>query len=216
MAKYKGITKSRKNKSGRKSDAKRQAEKTKERMASGKAVIHASSRPGRERLAKGIPYKLKRLEAMPVRQLPDTKYTKRGMSLRQLIRSTPRLFLNNAVDVEAKKVEFKRTKTARPVIMGQMVTYDIYRTDRVRRVHESYIIGMDDDDKKPVNRHKKVLVQCSCESFVYLFEYANATMGASRLIYSNGEPPNFTNPGLAPGCCKHIIALAKIAIEKDV
>lgn len=213
---YKGLTKSRKNTSGRASAAKREAAKTKERMKDGKAVVHKSSRPGKERLAKGMPYRLKRMEAMPVRQLPETAASKKGMSLRQLIRATPKLFINNAVDVEAKKVTKLKTKTLRPCIKGAMVTYDLWRKDRVRRVHETYIIGMDEDLSKPVNRHRKVLVQCSCENFVYVFEYANASVGASRLIYSNGEPPNFTNPRLAPGCCKHIIALAKVAIEKDV
>lgn len=212
---YKGIAKSRKNTSGRPSVAKREAAKTKERMRDGKAVVHSSTRSGKERLAKGMPYRLKRMEAMATRQLPETAASKRGMSLRQLVRATPRLFINNAVDVEAKQVTKIKTKTLRPAIKGQMVTYDVWRKDRVRRVHESFIIGMDEDLEKPVNRHRKVLVQCGCENFVYVFEYANASVGASRLIYSNGEPPNFTNPRLAPGMCKHLIALAKIIIEKD-
>lgn len=212
---YKGLTKSRSNTSGRKSPAKREAEKTRERMSEKKAVLHTSKRKGKERLAKGIPYKLKRLEAMPVRMLPETAASKRGMTLRQLVRGSPRLMFNNAVDVEAKKIIKKRTATGRPVIQGQMVTYDQWRTDRIRRVHDCHIIGMDDEQDKPVNRHRKVLVQCSCENFVYVFEYANASVGASRLIYSNGEPPLMTNPRLAPGCCKHLIALAIIIIEKD-
>lgn len=212
---YKGLTKSRSNTSGRKSTAKREAEKTKERMTERKAVLHTSRRSGKERLAKGVPYKLKRLEAMPARLLPETAASKKGMSLRKLIRGTPKLFINNAVDVEAKKIVRKKTKTGRPVIMGQMVTWDPWRKDRVRRVHDAYIIGMDDDPDKPVNRHQRVLVQCSCENFVFVWEYANASVGASRLIYSNGEPPSFTNPMLAPGLCKHLIALAKIVMEKD-
>jgi hypothetical protein len=212
---YKGLTKSRSNTSGRKSVAKREAEKTAERMKERKAVLHTSKRSGKERLAKGVPYKLRRLEAMPVRMLPDTAATKRGRSLRQMIAGTPRLFINNAVDVEAKKVERKKTATGRPVIVGQMVTWDPWRKDRVRRVHDAYIIGLDDDENKPVNRHRKILVQCSCENFVYVWEYANATVGASRLIYSNGERPVFTNPNLAYGLCKHLVALAKIIMEKD-
>ena len=216
MAKpYKPLAKSRTNTSGRKSTAKREAEKVKERMADKKAVVHKSSRSGKERLAKGIPYKLKRLEAMPVRMLPETAASKKGMSLRQLIRATHPFFINNAVDVEAKSVTKKRTKTNRPVAAGQMVTYDIWRKDRVRRVHDSYIIGMDDDQDKPIHRHTKVLVQCSCENFVFVWEYANATVGASRLIYSNGEPPRMTNPRLAVGLCKHLVALAKIIMEKN-
>lgn len=213
---YKGLTKSRSNTSGRKSTAKREAEKTTERMKERKAVVHSSTRSGRERLAKGIPYKLKRLEAMAVRQLPETAASKKGMTLRQLVRVTPRLMINNAVDVEAKKIEKKKTKTGRPYIMGQMVTYDPWRKTRIRRVHESYFIGMGDDARTPVFKHPKVLAQCSCENFVFVFEYANASVGASRLIYSNGQPPNMTNPMLAPGLCKHLVALAKLMMEKGI
>lgn len=212
---YKALKKSRKNTSGRKSDAKRESEKRKMRMAKGKATV-VSNKKGKERLAKGVPYKIKRMEAMDVRQLPETPHTKRGMSLRQLIRCTPKLFLYNATEVRARLVETKKTATGRPVVYGQMVTDDPWRRDKIRRIHETYIIGMGDDDKLPVHKHKKVLIQCSCENFVYVFEYANASVGASRLIYSNGEYPHMTNPQLAPGCCKHVIALAKIAIEKNL
>lgn len=212
---YKGLTKSRKNTSNRPSAAKKQAAKVKERLKTGTVHKTKKARGGTERVAKGMPYRLKRMEAMPVRQLPTTPYTVKGKTLRQLIRSTPRLFINNAVNVEARSVEVKYTATKRPAVRGKMVTIDPHRTGRVRRVHESYIVGMDEDTSKPVNRHRKVLVQCTCENFVYVFEYANATVGASRLIYSNGEPPVFTNPQLLFGCCKHIIALAKIIIEKD-
>lgn len=215
MAKFKSVKKSRSNTSDRKSKAKLTAEKTSKRLKSKKATV-ITNKERRDRLAKGIPYKLKRLEAMPVRQLPDTVQTKQGMTLRQLIKCTPKLFLYNAVDVRARVVETKKTATGRPVVYGQMVTDDPFRRNKVKRIHEAYIIGMGDDDKVPVNKHRKVLVQCSCESFVYVFEYANATKGASRLIYSNGEPPVFTNPQLAPGCCKHLIALAKIVIEKNL
>lgn len=216
MAKFKSVSKSRKNTSGRKSKAVKEAEAASLRLSSGKTTVMTSKRPGRERLARGVPYKIKPLTAMEVRQLPSTPASIRGMTLRQLIRSTPRLFINNAVDVEAAKVEMKRTRTARPVIAGRMVTYDPWRNGRIRRVHETYIVGMGEDDKQVVNRHKKVLVQCSCESFVFTFEYANATVGASRMIYCNGQPPNFTNPAFIPGMCKHLIALAKIAMEQDL
>lgn len=159
---YKPLAKSRKNTSGRASKAKKDAEKLSMRMASGKANVMKTRRSGKERLAQGIPYKLKPMEAMTVRQLPSTPNTIKGMTLRQLIKATPRIFINNAVDVEAARVDMKKTKTGRPVISGRMVTHDPWRKDRVRRVHEAYIVGMGDEPSVPVNRHKKVLVQCSC------------------------------------------------------
>lgn len=212
---YRPIKKSRKNNSGKKSDAKKQAE-NRLRMNRKSETVHTSKRPGRERRASGMPYMEKPLVAMSVRQLPENETIRKGMTLRQLIRSTPYVFKHNAAHVEAAKVEVKKTQTGRPVIYGRMVTYLPWEGGRIRRVHDTYIVGMGDDFDTPVNRHRRVLTQCGCESFVFTFEYANAANGASRLIYSNGQPPNVTNPGLVPGLCKHLIALSKIAIEKNV
>jgi hypothetical protein len=199
------------------SSAKREARLRSKRIASGKAqTIHKTNRRAGERLAKGMPYRLKPLQSMEVRQPNQDEMLRKGMSLRQLVRATPRYFINSAVDVHLRKVQTKKTATGRPVLYGQAVTADHYRADRVRRIHEVYIVGMDDDDTKPVTRHKHVLIQCSCERYVYYFEYANAVHGAARLIYSNGNAPVVTNPGLAPGCCKHLIALAKYGIEEEV
>lgn len=210
---YKGLTKSRKNNSGKKSSAKLEAEKLLRKK--GTTVVE-TKRPGRERLARGIPYREKPLEALGVRQLPDTPASLKGKTLRQLINLTHPFFKAGAAHVEAAKVDLKFTATHRPVIAGRMVTWLPWENTRIRRVHECYLVGMGNDDTKPVNRHTKVLAQCSCESFVFTFEYANATVGASRLIYSNGEPPSFTNPQMAPGLCKHLVALAKIALEKNL
>lgn len=54
------------------------------------------------------------------------------------------------------------------------------------------------------------VISHNCENFVYMWEYADAEHGAARIIYGNGEPPNFTNPGSAPGLCKHLMALADL------
>lgn len=184
-----------------KSPAALEAEKRRDRIKSGKASKVGSIKSGIARLARGIAFKLKKFESLGVRALPETAFTRKGMTLRQLIRSTPRLFINNAIDVEAHKYKKKRTLTGKPVLQGIMWTNDPYRPDKVRRYHETYIVGLDDDQDKPIHKHKKVLCQCACEAFVYNFEYANATVGASRLIYSNGQPPVYTNPGLLPGLC---------------
>ncbi len=46
-----------------------------------------------------------------------------------------------------------------------------------------------------------VKVSCSCEDFTFMWEYALNRKGAANIHYSNGEPPQFKNLGLAPGCC---------------
>lgn len=197
----------------KKSAATRDAEKAKERRRKGKAD---KPRSARVVVFRGIPYKLRKFEALNPRAAPETYYTRKGMTLREMIRGTPRLFINNAVDVEAHRYKMKTTKTGKPVVHGIMWTNDPFRPQKIRRYHETYLVGLDENQSKPVNKHRKVLAQCTCEAYVYNFEYANCRRGAAYMIYCNGEPPVWTNPGLAPGLCKHLIALAKIAIEENL
>lgn len=202
----------------KKSAATREVEKRSKRLKTGKAAKpRAAKSSDTERRAYGYTFKLKKFDSPGIRALPDTPFTREGLSLTKLLRSTPRLFINNAVDVEHHgKIKKLKTKTGKPMLRGIMWTNDPFMPWRTRRYHETYIIGLDDNQDKPVNKHRKVLVQCQCEAFVFNFEYANATMGASRLIYSNGQPPAYTNPGLMPGLCKHLVALMKIAKEHDL
>lgn len=197
----------------KKTAATRDAEKVKERKRTGKAHTPRSARIVTVR---GVPYRLRKFESLGPRLLPETMFTRKGKTLRQLRRNTPQYYINNAVDVEAHRTKKGATRTGKPVLRGIMWTNDPYRPTKVRRYHETYIIGLDADQKKPIHRHTKVLVQCTCEAYVYTYEYANAYFGAAYMLYCNGEPPVMKNPGLAVGLCKHLVALSKIAIEKDL
>jgi len=48
----------------------------------------------------------------------------------------------------------------------------------------------------------------NCPDYLYRWEVANARVGSSKIIHSNGQPPNVTNPTMRPGLCKHLLALA--------
>lgn len=205
------VTKRKPSTKPKKSAAAKEAEDRSKRIKTGKAA-KAKKPITTDRRAYGHTFKLKKFDSPGIRALPETYFTQQGMSLTKLLRGTPRLFINNAVDVDAHgAVKRLRTKTGKPMLRGIMWTNDPFRPFKVRRYHETYIIGLDDNQDKMVHTHRKVLVQCQCEAFVFNFEYANATVGASRLIYSNGQPPVYTNPGLMPGLCKHLVALMKIA-----
>lgn len=197
----------------KKTAATRDAEKVKERKRKGKAHTPRSARIVTVR---GVPYRLRKFESLGPRLLPETMFTRKGQTLRQLIRNTPAYYLANAVDVDAHRYKVGATKTGKPVVRGIMVTNDPFRPFKVKRYHETYIIGLDTDQKKPVHRHRKVLVQCTCEAYVYTYEYANAYFGAAYMLYCNGEPPVMKNPGLAVGLCKHLVALAKIAMDNNL
>lgn len=62
---------------------------------------------------------------------------------------------------------------------------------------------------------KGAVVSCTCDDFMFVWEYALAKQGAAKIEYSNGEPPIDTNPQLRPGCCKHIYCLATTLINKN-
>ena len=198
----------------KKTQAKRDAEKiTKRKRTSTAAPVRSAGVVK----VKGVPYKLRKFENLGARALPETYFTKEGRSLRKLIRNTIRIFVNNAVDVEAHKYKKLTTAAGKPAVKGIMWTNDPYRPLKVRRYHETYIVGLDKGgEKKPLFNHKRVLCQCTCEAYIYNYEYANARYGAAYLIYSNGEPPAWTNPAMETGLCKHLIALAKICIEENL
>lgn len=209
MAKpYKPLPKSRSNTSGRPSEAKRMASQS----ASAKKGASAPARP----------YKLKAPEPKPARQLPETDATRKGLSLRKLLRGTPRLMVANAAHVDIVSFKKTSTKSGMPAIKASCISLDPFRPAKIIRKHSVYIIGAERDAEgnplvnKSVNKHSKVLVSCGCENFMYTWEYANAANGASRIIYCNGEPPVVTNPSLAFGLCKHLVAVAQHIISRDL
>lgn len=143
----------------KKTAATRDAEKVKDRKRTRKAHTPRSARIVTVR---GVPYRLRKFESLGPRLLPETMFTRKGQTLRQLIRNTPAYYLANAVDVDAHRYKVAATKTGKPVVRGIMVTNDPFRPFKVKRYHETYIIGLDTDQKKPVHKHRKVLVQCTC------------------------------------------------------
>lgn len=143
----------------KKTAATRDAEKATERRKKRKAD---KPRSARVVTVRGIPYKLRKFESLNPRAAPETYYTRKGMTLREMIRGTPRMFINNAVDVEAHRYKQKTTKTGKPVIHGIMWTNDPFRPHKIRRYHETYLVGLDENQSKPVNKHRKVLAQCTC------------------------------------------------------
>ena len=49
---------------------------------------------------------------------------------------------------------------------------------------------------------------------MFRWEYANNLVGASDIIYGNGDPPDETNPKYRPGMCKHLLALRTLIKAK--
>lgn len=144
----------------KKTQATREAEKTTERKRKSTA---APVRSAGQVKVRGIPYKLRKFENLGARPMPETFFTRQGKSLKELIRNTFPICLNNAVDVEAHRYRSAKTKAGRKAVKGIMWTNDPFRPDKVRRYHETYIVGLDKNgEDKPLYKHKRVLVQCTC------------------------------------------------------
>lgn len=150
-----------------------------------------------------------------VPQPPQTAVSEKGMTLRQLMKSTPRLMVENSFDCYITKLKRGKTKKGLPVVTSRVRFKDPFRPSAQVRLHEVLIVGLD-DPFKPINKQKRVLVSCGCENYVYMWEYANAVHGAARIIYGNGAPPSYTNPANQPGLCKHAYRLAREMIELGI
>lgn len=61
---------------------------------------------------------------------------------------------------------------------------------------------------------QKVIVSCSCDDFLYMWEYTLNKRGAARIEYSNGESSKDRNPMQIAGCCKHLYALSTLLISQ--
>lgn len=217
-AKYKPLAKSKNNTSGKPSEAKREAELRAKAKKKGKPL------PAKvKKISPGYKMTLSGLNPNKARQLPETPLSARGLTLRKLLRNTPRLFLHNSQDVHMESFKETRTRSGMPAISAVAFTADPFRPNKTKRPHKVFVLGLDKlpsndpDTTTPINRHKKVIVSCDCEAFVYGgAEYANAAHGAARIVYGNGKPPIMTNPKLAYFLCKHLVAVAQIMIKRDL
>jgi hypothetical protein len=58
-----------------------------------------------------------------------------------------------------------------------------------------------------INNKLQVHVACSCEDNTYRWEWANTQKDAAVIEYSDGSPPDYTNPKYRASMCKHMVAL---------
>lgn len=230
--KFKSVPKSRKNTSGRKSKAASAGAKSKaaaKARLKGKKPKVAAKKPKKKKVsdpnlkAGYTTFKPKPLNAREARVLPESYATRKGLTLRKLLRNTPKLFVNNADFVDILDLKKVKTRTGMPALVGKLLTNDPLYAGHTKTPKSVHLIGLDKNElgkpdfDKPINKHRKVMIQCSCESYVfYGFEYSNAAHGAARIIYGNGEPPTVMNPQQAYGCCKHSYKLGLEAIRRNL
>lgn len=229
--KFKSVPKSRKNTSGRKSKAASASAKSKANAKARlkgkpapKKVVKKKKKVSDPNLKAGYTsFKPKPLNAHEATVLPETYDTRKGLTLRKLMRNTPKLFVNNAEFVDILDMKKAKTRTGMPALIGKLLTNDPLYYGHTKTPKAVHLIGLDKNElgkpdfDKPINKHRKVMLQCSCESYVFFgFEYSNAAHGAARIIYGNGQPPVVMNPQQAYGCCKHAYRLGLEAVKRGL
>lgn len=129
-----------------------------------------------------------------------------GLSLLEIMKTTPSVFKKNSNNVVIKSLKETTTRTGRfPAI--QAVARDVFKNPgRQGPSHKCSIIAK---DGLKIYRSKKVHLDCDCEAFLYWCEYALNLKNAASIKRSDGEPPETRNPSNLPMMCKHLIELAR-------
>ena len=127
------------------------------------------------------------------------------LTMKQILSATPASRKELAEDVRVRNLKIGTSKT-KGVPVATAKTLSIDPKSGVKKMSQ-YVTFIE------YYPSREVKVSCSCEDFLYRWEYVLAKKGASYITYSNGEKSRQTNPANIPGCCKHVVALHK-AVQK--
>lgn len=122
----------------------------------------------------------------------------KGLTMRQIIKLTPRLRRDNSafVKISELKVSTDKTKTN---IVYKAKTQSSHDSKGYRKAVPSimsYVTTL-----QVLNKKGWVKVSCSCDDFWATWEVALHKYGAADIEYSNGEKPVERNPRMVPGTC---------------
>lgn len=147
-------------------------------------------------------------------QPPDTPTKARGITIQRILKSCDSLRLMGGRQITITK--FKRFKTVKgfPAVKAMCYHRDPVRPNAIRRDHEVSVVGIQDPNL-PLSK-QRIYCSCDCEDWVFVWEYAVAAHGGTKVMYGNGEPPVFTNPELAAGACKHVVAVFNEILVKGI
>jgi hypothetical protein len=132
------------------------------------------------------------------------------MKLGKLVALSDKMRKINSKFVRITKYKAGRDKQGFATAVCQTFTPREFKQGRVvpSNDHNRYVSSI-----KFIDKNLNVKVSCSCGDYCFRWEYANHKVGASDIIYCNGEPPVETNSKMRPGLCKHLLAL-RAFIEK--
>lgn len=123
----------------------------------------------------------------------------RGVSFDRLLANAMRTDAKYVADVHVTKLRVGSVR-GWPGFKTSSITID----GKTPRTYQHHVVAR---DGLPVHKSKKIHVTCQCYRYLYFYEYALHTVGASDIIYSNGEFPVEKNPSLIKSTCKHLLAV---------
>lgn len=137
--------------------------------------------------------------SLPLRRQIIATAVTAAVTFKDVLRGTPPNRFTGAEKVKVRKVKLTRRGTEVVKIESQCYTPGSAT---------SY------DTEIELLPNKKVKLSCSCDDFVFRFEWVLYRKGGADLRYGNGESPDKTNPAQTLGCCKHLVALREAMVTK--
>lgn len=130
-----------------------------------------------------------------------------AMTMLQILAKTPQSRRDNAAFVRVKSSKVERTKyETLKYIAKTYSTHDAKgQSKKGKPVEHTTIVE---------TNGKQVVVECDCEDFWAIWEFALNQKKAARIKHSNGQPPVEKNPKWRPGCCKHLFFLGSDLLKK--
>lgn len=124
----------------------------------------------------------------------------KGMTLREILSFTPREpDIKNARYVKLLSMKNVCTKDS-PIL--RCTTSTAIPGERPRK-HTVVVKPRDNKYLGTITKCPAIMIDCDCERFKFMWEYALYRQGAADINRSDGDPPVQTNPELIPACCKH-------------
>lgn len=134
-----------------------------------------------------------------------------SMTARQLLAKTPRSRRDAAIFTRVKEAK-KGKKGDNILFMAKTITTRKATGDKKTPPEPYTYVSTVEVLAKPKGA---VIVSCSCDDFLYTWEYTLKRKGAARIEYSNGESSKDRNPQQIPGCCKHLYGFMTKLIDKS-
>jgi hypothetical protein len=136
----------------------------------------------------------------------ETDRSKKGLPLKTILRKTPALMRNSAEGIVIKDLVKVKTKAGFPAVKAVCVDPD-------GSGHPQKVVISSRSLTAKIYDAPKVLVDCSCSNYAFMWEFSLSTWGAAKIKRSNGEPALVTNPSNVPGCCKHLYAVGRCNVR---